>query len=61
MKNLRRHPMYSVDILEPLSSIDMLIDSIKYHHERYDAKDTLPGRRVRKYRLKPDFICGGCL
>lgn len=37
LKLLQKHPSYSADILEPLSGIDQLIDSIKHHHERFDG------------------------
>ncbi|HOM01624.1 MAG TPA: diguanylate cyclase [Acetivibrio sp.] len=57
MRCLRRHPMYSVDILEPLSSIEMLIDSIKYHHERYDGKGYPTGKKGKEIPLEARILC----
>lgn len=57
IKSLRRHPMYSVDILEPLSSIEMLIDSIKYHHERYDGKGYPTGKKGKEIPLEARILC----
>lgn len=57
IKILRRHPMYSVDILEPLSSIEMLIDSIKYHHERFDGKGYPTGRKGKEIPLEARILC----
>jgi len=48
--------MYSVDILEPLSSIDMLIDSIKYHHERYDGKGYPTGKKGKEIPLEARIL-----
>lgn len=57
IKSLRRHPMYSVDILEPLSSIETLIDSIKYHHERFDGKGYPTGKKGKDIPLGARILC----
>jgi diguanylate cyclase (GGDEF)-like protein/putative nucleotidyltransferase with HDIG domain len=57
LKLLRKHPDYSVDILEPLSSIDQLIDSIKYHHERFDGKGYPTGIKGNDIPLEARILC----
>jgi diguanylate cyclase (GGDEF)-like protein/putative nucleotidyltransferase with HDIG domain len=54
---LHKHPDYSVDILEPLSSIDRLIDSIKYHHERFDGKGYPSGIKGNTIPLEARILC----
>ena len=54
---MRNHPNYSVDILEPLSDIGSLIDTIKYHHERYDGKGYPSGIKGAKIPLESRILC----
>ncbi len=54
---LQKHPGYSVDILEPLSNIDRIIDSIKYHHERYDGKGYPSGIKGNDIPLEARILC----
>lgn len=54
---LHKHPDYSVDILEPLSNIDNLIDSIKYHHERYDGGGYPSGLQGNNIPLEARILC----
>ncbi|MFZ5988677.1 MAG: bifunctional diguanylate cyclase/phosphohydrolase [Bacillota bacterium] len=54
---LRKHPSYSVDILEPLSSMELLIDSIKYHHERFDGKGYPSGIKGNDIPLEARILC----
>jgi diguanylate cyclase (GGDEF)-like protein len=54
---LQKHPGYSVDILEPLSSIDQLIDTIKHHHERYDGKGYPSGIKGNDIPLEARILC----
>ena len=54
---LHKHPTYSVDILEPLSNIEQLIDSIKYHHERFDGKGYPCGIKGNDIPLEARILC----
>jgi len=54
---LHKHPDYSVDILEPLASIEHLIDSIKYHHERFDGKGYPSGIKGYNIPLEARILC----
>lgn len=54
---LRKHPSYSVDILEPLSGMELLIDSIKYHHERFDGNGYPSGIKGYDIPLEARILC----
>lgn len=54
---LHRHPDYSADILEPLSSIEFLIDSIKYHHERFDGTGYPSGISGEDIPIEARILC----
>lgn len=54
---LQKHPDYSVDILEPLAGIEHLIDSIKYHHERFDGKGYPSGIKGNNIPLEARILC----
>ncbi|WP_010680970.1 bifunctional diguanylate cyclase/phosphohydrolase [Acetivibrio cellulolyticus] len=54
---LHKHPSYSVDILEPLSSIELLIDSIKHHHERFDGNGYPCGLKGNDIPLEARILC----
>ena len=54
---MRNHPNYSVDILEPLSDMESLIDTIKYHHERYDGKGYPSGIKGNDIPLEARILC----
>ncbi len=46
---LRRHPVYSANMLESLSYIDGLVEIVRAHHERYDGEgypDRLAGTNI---------------
>lgn len=46
---IRKHPIYSANILEPLSEMDQLIDYVRHHHERFDGTgypDRLVGEEI---------------
>ena len=54
---LKKHPSYSADILEPLSNIELLIDSIKHHHERFDGKGYPSGIKGNDIPLEARILC----
>ena len=54
---LHKHSDYSVDILEPLAGIEYLIDSIKYHHERFDGKGYPSGIKGNNIPLEARILC----
>lgn len=55
---LKKHPDYSVAILEPLApGIDNLIDSIKYHHERFDGSGYPSGIKGDNIPLEARILC----
>ncbi|MCL4439886.1 MAG: diguanylate cyclase [Firmicutes bacterium] len=37
-EEIEKHPLYGVNILEPVLTSQKLLPAIKYHHERYDGK-----------------------
>ena len=57
IKMLQRHPDYSADILEPLSGIELLIDSIKYHHERFDGTGYPSGISGDEIPIEARILC----
>jgi diguanylate cyclase (GGDEF)-like protein/putative nucleotidyltransferase with HDIG domain len=54
---LQKHPSYSVDILESLSRMDQLIDTIKYHHERFDGRGYPSGIKGNDIPLEARILC----
>ncbi|MDQ2085800.1 diguanylate cyclase [Herbivorax sp. ANBcel31] len=54
---MRNHPIYSVDILEPLSSMELLIDTIKHHHERYDGNGYPSRIKGNKIPFEARILC----
>lgn len=54
---MRNHPNYSVDILEPLSDMGSLIDTIRFHHERYDGKGYPSGIKGEEIPLEARILC----
>jgi HD-GYP domain-containing protein (c-di-GMP phosphodiesterase class II) len=40
---MKRHTLYGIEILKPLSELKDSFDGVKHHHERYDG-DGYPGR-----------------
>jgi diguanylate cyclase (GGDEF)-like protein len=54
---MRKHPGYSVDILEPLSNMGLLIDSIKHHHESYDGRGYPNGIKGNDIPLEARILC----
>lgn len=57
IKMLQRHPDYSADILEPLSGIELLIDSIKHHHERFDGTGYPSGISGDEIPIEARILC----
>lgn len=46
---IKKHPIYSFNILEPLLGMEESIDYVRHHHERYDGKgypDGLSGEAI---------------
>ncbi|HEX9059699.1 MAG TPA: diguanylate cyclase, partial [Clostridia bacterium] len=54
---IRQHPVYSANILEPLSGMDNLIDYVKHHHERYDGKGYPDGLEGENISLGARILC----
>lgn len=54
---IRQHPVYSANILEPLSGMDNLIDYVRHHHERYDGKGYPDGLAGENISLGARILC----
>jgi HD-GYP domain-containing protein (c-di-GMP phosphodiesterase class II) len=54
---LRQHPIYSENILEPLSGIELLTDYVRHHHERYDGKGYPDGLAGEEISLGARILC----
>lgn len=54
---VRKHPINSANILEPLSGIDNLIDYVMHHHERYDGKGYPDGIVGENISLGARILC----
>jgi len=48
---VKRHVIYSKEILEPIGGIEDVIPGIYYHHERYDGKGYPEGRKEQEIPL----------
>jgi putative two-component system response regulator len=44
-EQIKRHPQMAVDILEPLTFLDGVVDLVRQHHEHYDGTGYPVGRR----------------
>jgi HD-GYP domain-containing protein (c-di-GMP phosphodiesterase class II) len=54
---VKRHPVYSANILESLSDIDQLVDFVKHHHERYDGTGYPSGLCGNQISLGARVLC----
>lgn len=54
---IKKHPIYSVNILEPILYMDSLIDAVRYHHERYDGKGYPDGISGDDIPLEARILC----
>lgn len=55
-KQIRRHPLIGVQILEPLTFLNDVIDLVRQHHEHYDGTGYPEGRRVEDIHLGARII-----
>lgn len=53
---IRQHPVYSANILEPLS-MNQLIDYVMHHHERYDGQGYPHGLAGKSISLGARILC----
>ncbi len=54
---IRQHPIYSINILEPLSEMGQLIDYVKHHHERIDGTGYPDGLSGEELSLGARILC----
>lgn len=54
---IKKHPVYSANILEPLDGMDQLIDFVIHHHERYDGKGYPHGLSGEEISLGARILC----
>lgn len=54
---IRQHPVYSEKILEPLGSINALLDCVRHHHERFDGCGYPDGLRGNRISLEARILC----
>jgi len=54
---LRRHPIYSENILESLADMDKLTDYVRHHHERFDGKGYPDGLKGKEISLGARILC----
>lgn len=54
---LRMHPIYSENILEPLENMEQLRDYIRHHHERYDGQGYPDGLVGEQISLGARILC----
>ncbi|MDQ2087784.1 diguanylate cyclase [Herbivorax sp. ANBcel31] len=54
---IRKHPIHSASILEPLSEMDNLIYYVKHHHERYDGKGYPDGLKGEEISIGARILC----
>ncbi len=56
-KIISKHPVYSANILEPLSGKNNLIDYVIHHHERFDGKGYPDGLKGEEISLGARILC----
>ena len=56
-ETIKKHPVYSANILEPLDGMDRLIDYVIHHHERYDGKGYPHGLSGEEISLGARILC----
>lgn len=54
---IRMHPIYSENILEPLSGLDQLLLYVRHHHERFDGKGYPDGLTGIEISLGARILC----
>ncbi|MCX7747928.1 MAG: diguanylate cyclase [Clostridia bacterium] len=54
---IRKHPVYSANILEPLGGMDQLIDFVLHHHERFDGRGYPHGLSGNQISLGARILC----
>jgi PAS domain S-box-containing protein/putative nucleotidyltransferase with HDIG domain len=54
---VKRHPVHSARILEPIAHFHDLIDVVRYHHERYDGKGYPDGLLGEAIPLMARILC----
>lgn len=54
---LRKHPIYSQNILEPLEGMDQLIEYVRQHHERFDGNGYPDGLAGEDISLGARILC----
>jgi PAS domain S-box-containing protein/putative nucleotidyltransferase with HDIG domain len=54
---VKKHPMKSAEILEPISQLRSVIDIVKYHHERYDGNGYPEGLKGEDVPLMARILC----
>ncbi|MCX7708930.1 MAG: diguanylate cyclase [Clostridia bacterium] len=54
---IKMHPIYSANILEPLGSMDELIEYVRHHHERFDGKGYPDGLQGNAISLGARILC----
>lgn len=54
---VKQHPLYSANILEPLNSMNQLIDYVIHHHERFDGLGYPHGLRGKSISLGARILC----
>jgi diguanylate cyclase (GGDEF)-like protein/putative nucleotidyltransferase with HDIG domain len=56
-EQIKKHPLYGVQILEPLGHIENLGDIVKYHHERFDGQGYPEGLKGEQIPLGARILC----
>jgi diguanylate cyclase (GGDEF)-like protein len=54
---VRMHPVYSENIVEPLENMEQLRDYIRHHHERYDGQGYPDGLAGEQISLGARILC----
>ena len=53
---IRKHPIYSAEIVKPLANLGKLYSIVLYHHERYDGKVYPEGIKGEKIPLEARIL-----
>ena len=53
---IKKHPIYSAEIIKPLSNLDKLHDIVLHHHERYDGKGYPTGIKGNEIPLEARIL-----
>lgn len=57
IEQLRMHPVYSENILEPLDNMTQLRDDVRHHHERFDGGGYPDGVKGERISLGARILC----